>query len=521
MRHSFATIALLLTAVAAGPAAAEEVEMQISLEESVRMALRNNLDLEIERVKPQVATERIREARAEFHPFMDYDLSYSRQNRFLNNILEIQAEEGIVSETRVNPEASIAGKLTSGTGYKLAASATTVESNNPLRLFDLAYMPQVSLSFSQPLLRGFGRSVNLVRIRQAQEVERQSVLEVKAAMLEVIRDVETRYWLLAYAQQHDEIARSNLKVADELIDRLIRMRGAGMSTDLDVSQARLAAEERRSSLARAEADLKIAQVRLRTVVDPDLPITTTLVALETPLDEGPPENLQEMIDRAMEVRPEIEYQESVIQGMVLEEKKARSGSLWQLDAFGSASYSGLGGKDTNPRLRQSLLPGLPPTTPPDHILDIEERDSLGSSFEDGNRSWTLGFNLEVPLGSRSALAQYVPMRLKRNQEEIRLLRVRQQITTELETAFHNMTAEWSRLNSAREAVRLAQLTLNAEERNLEVGINTVWDVIQAQDRLATALDAEGRALALYAGARSRLQASQAESFQTYQLVVQQ
>jgi outer membrane protein TolC len=82
-----------------------------------------------------------------------------------------------------------------------------------------------------------------------------------------------------------------------------------------------------------------------------------------------------------------------------------------------------------------------------------------------------------------------------------------------------MDAEWSRLNSAREAVRLAQLQLNAEERNLEVGLNTVWDVIEAQDRLAEALDAEGKSMALYAAARSRLQADQARSFEVYKLVV--
>jgi outer membrane protein TolC len=204
--------------------------------------------------------------------------------------------------------------------------------------------------------------------------------------------------------------------------------------------------------------------------------------------------------------------------MALDEKMARSNARWELNTYGSATYASLGGKDLNPTLSNPFNQPVPPQLP-DHLLDIQERDSLGSSFEDGNQSWTLGLNLEIPLGSRSSLAEVVPKRLKRTQEEIRLQRVRQQIRTDIETAFHNMTAEWSRLNSAREAVRLAQLQLNAEGRNLEVGINTVWDVIEAQDRLAAALDAEGRALAFYATARTGLQAAQAESFEVHRLVV--
>ncbi len=509
--------ALAVAASGSGAARAEESELRLSVEEAVHLALEHDLDLEIERINPPIATERMAEARSEFHPFLDYDLSYSRQNRFLNNILELAANDGVVSETRVSPEAAIKGKLTSGTGYSLAASLSTLESDNPLRLFDSSWIPSVSLGFTQPLLRGFGRSVNLVRIRQAEQVERQAELQLKARMLDVIRETEMKYWLLAYAQQHQEISAGNLNVAEDLIQRVTRMRDAGMATDLDVSKALLAAEDRRADLARASADLKIAQVRLRSGLDPELPVTTSVVALETPRDEGPPEGLQAMLDRALDARPEIEYQEAVIESLALEERAARSNSRWKLDATGSTSYSSLGGEDHNPRIDDPLFQVLFPGGIP---AEIEDRDDPISAFEGGNYSWTLGLSLEIPLGSRISLAQLVPTRLRRTQEELRLERVRQEIRVQLETSFHNMDAEWSRLNSAREAVRLAQLQLNAESRNLEVGLNTVWDVIEAQDRLAEALDSEGRSMALYATARSRLQADQARSFEVYGLVVE-
>lgn len=512
---------LVLLPPAAGFAA--DTELKLSVEEAVRTALEKNLDLEIEKVSPPIASDQIVQARSEFHPLFDYNLTYARQTRYLNNLLELRAANGLVRETRVTPEAELKGLLTSGTDYKLSAGLMTLKSDNPLRLFDVSYAPTVGIGFTQHLLRGFGRSVNLVKVRQAEQVEKQALLQVKAKMLDVIQDVETKYWILTYAQQHLDIAKDNLKVGEELIDRLKRMREAGISTDLDVSKASLAAEERRADVARAEADLKIAQARLRSTMDPDLPVTTKVIALETPQDEGPPKDLQKMIDRAMEARPEVEYEESVIENLSLQEKEARSNARWKLDATGGATYAGLGGKDVNPNLDPNVLfPMFPNLAPNLRPLPggLEDRSGPLSSFRNGNYSWSLGLSLEIPLGNRVSLAQVLPTRLKKTQEELRLEQVKQQIQLDLEVAFHNMDAEWSQLNSAREAVRLAQLQVNAEERNLEVGLNTVWDVVEAQDRLATALDAEGKSMALYAGSRSRLHAEQAESFEDYNLVVE-
>lgn len=516
MRASIVAAPLLLILLWSPLAAQEPV--RLSVEDAVRLALQKNLDLEIERVKPEIARERIVEARAEFHPWLDYSLSYSRTDRYLNNALEVQADEGVVQEDFVIPEASLKGKFTSGTTYDLTARLTTMESDNPLRLFDTSYTPYFALNLRQPLLRGFGFSVNKVRIKQAEGIELQATLEVKAQMLKLIRDIEMRYWLLAYAQDHVEVTEGSLQVAEQLINRLGRMREAGLATDLDVSQARLAAEGRRADLARARADLLIAQTGLRAALDPNLPITTPLVSVEEPLDEGPPVKLQEMIDRALASRPEIEFQEAIIENFVLEEKLARSNTRWQLDATGNTTYMSLGGEGVNPRFDdpvglltvQRPLPG-----------GLEERDSISDSLEDGNYSWSLGLSLQIPLGSRSAFAQLVPTRLRRHQEELRLTRIKTQIRVELETAYHNMTAEWSRLNSAREAVGMAEKQLTAEERNLEVGLSNVWDVIEAQDRLATARDVEARSLRNYATARSRLQASQALSFDIYRLVVEE
>ena len=189
----------------------------------------------------------------------------------------------------------------------------------------------------------------------------------------------------------------------------------------------------------------------------------------------------------------------------MEERLARSNSLWRLDAQAGASFNGLAGKEVGPLIVSPLPAGL------------DERDDYWEAFDDGNMSWAVGLSLEIPLGNRSALAELEPTRLRLRQEEIRLSLIKAQIGVELQVAFQDMTAEWMRLTAAHEAVEIARRQLDAEERSMGAGLTTVSRVLDAQDDLARAQDTETLALVSYASARARLVAAQGAGLETYRL----
>ncbi|HEV8437444.1 MAG TPA: TolC family protein [Methylomirabilota bacterium] len=484
----------------------------LALEDAVRSALERNLDLSIQRVQPLIGRQQIRQAIGAFDPLLELSAVYNHQERFVNSLLEQAAESGLIISNIFTPGGSLSGKLTTGTQYAFSLTAPSVSTNDPNRLFDQAYQAVMTLGLTQPLLRDFGTEVNLVQVRQAENVERQNLLAVEAKMLSLILDVETRYWALVYAQGHVDVSESAFALAQDLVVRTERQRRVGRATDLDVLQTRTAAEARRGELARARADLLNAQAQLRLLIDPKAAVGGPIVAGGRPRDEGSPVDLVGKLGTALARRPEIRQQELVIEKLALSERLDKNNTLPRLDALGSLGWNGLAGNGLNQAFRGTLPSRL------------QGQDTYTDAFNNflnpnGNVNWLLGLRLQFPIGNKVALAQLEQTRLSRRQEELRLALLKSQIAVDVETAFNDLGAAAEQLQAARQAVSLASEQVDAEERKLPAGLSTVRTALETHNNLAIARDREVQALTTYASVRSRLDATQALPFETYRLVV--
>lgn len=507
-----ATFLVLLLGTSPAVGAGEE-PVTLTLREAVFLALERNLDLKIERFEPFIAHEEIRRARGEFDPFLNLALSVRGQELPINSTLEQQANQGTITDDSLTPEGTVGGKLVTGTRYNLGLVAPGVQTDNPNRLFDEYYRPVLGIELVQPLLKGFGPDVNKVRIRQAEKGERIARHAVEAKVLTVIQDVETRYWTLHKAQQHARIVGSSVDVAMDLVQRLRRLYAVGLTTTLDVRQAEVTVESRRSDLALAQADLRNAQAQLALATDPKsgLSLSARLQTVEGPKEEGIPVDLAGKLERAIAERPEIRRQEQILEQLALQVKLDENNVLPNLDVVGSAGYTGLAGKGSGPRV----------TTPPTSSQGSNYFDAFNNFFTpEGNLTWSVGLRLQIPFGNREALGRLEQSKLRREQEEMRLALLKSQIGIEVEAAFQEMTAAWGQILAASEGVRLAQEQLAAQERQLEAGLSTVRRVLEAQEAVSLAEDRRIEMVERYARARSRLAAAGASNFDPYQLMVQ-
>jgi outer membrane protein len=486
----------------------------LTLEEAVKLALERNLDLTIERLNPLIAREQVREARGAFDPVVGMGLTHARTERFLTNILEAQAEGGtVVEEVLTADYPSLTGRLVTGTQYSFGLTTPIVKTDHPLRLFDEYYQPVLTLGLTQPLLRDFGIAINTVRINQARTATVQATLGVEARMLTVVRDVEIAYWSLFGAEQHVARTRDSLALAEDLVERLTRMRAAGLATDLDVMQGRTAAEGRRAALARGQGELATAQATFRLLIDPGADRPEAVAVAGAPPDDAAPADLSGRLARALARRPEIHLQEAVIERTALAERVARNDLQPRLDLIGGAGLNSLAGRGVNPRFPGEL---------PERLRGRESySDALGDLFTgDANVSWWVGLRLQVPLGNREAKARLEQVRLRRRQEELRLSLLRSQIRLEVQGAFEDLRAQAARLAAARDAAALAREHLTAEERAFAAGRATIRQVLEAQETVAIAAEAESQARVAHAHARARLSAAEAQNLETYRLVVQ-
>lgn len=516
-RRALAAVALAAALAAPAPARAQApVGVPVGLNDAIRLALERNLDLSIERLNPMIARQQAREARGAFDPIMGAGVNYARVERFLNNVLESQARSGIVQDNILTLDyPSFAGKFVTGTMYTVGLTTPIVQTNNPLRLYDEAYQPVLSFGLTQPLLRDFGIEVNTIKIKQAEKAEAQGTLAVEARMLAVIREVETRYWNVFYAQQHVVVTEGMLALAEDLVERTTRAKDAGLATALDLADAKTTVEIRRSEIARARAELIAAQGQLRLLVDPSASVgaAAALVVTERPPETPEPGDLVGKVARALAARPEIRQQELAVERLALEERLAVNGTQWRLDGVGSLGWNGLAGTGVSQQIQGSLPSRL------------RGQESYGDSFRgffspDGNANWSLGVRLQIPIGNNEAQGRLGQVRLARKQEELRLSLVKSQIGVDVETAYQDVLAALARRAAAREAVALAKQQLDGYERDLAAGRSTARKVLEAQDALARAQDSENRALVDAASSRARLEAADAASFDTYRLVIQ-
>jgi len=106
----------------------------------------------------------------------------------------------------------------------------------------------------------------------------------------------------------------------------------------------------------------------------------------------------------------------------------------------------------------------------------------------------------LPIRNRSAQADNMRARLERRQLQVNLQNTRQQVSLEVRQAIIGLIQGRAQVESAHQAVKLANQTADAERKKLQVGLSTAYNVILRDRDVMTALQADIAAVANYAKA---------------------
>jgi outer membrane protein TolC len=115
-------------------------------------------------------------------------------------------------------------------------------------------------------------------------------------------------------------------------------------------------------------------------------------------------------------------------------------------------------------------------------------DSFTRSFKsiESNPEWSVGVIFSYPLGNRAAKGELETARLQATQALLRLKRLEQEIVLGVKGSLEQLETDFRRLEAADVAVRLAEQTLDAEEKKLEAGRSTTFNVLRIQEDLLLA-----------------------------------
>ncbi|MBI4463804.1 MAG: TolC family protein, partial [Acidobacteria bacterium] len=338
---------------------------------------------------------------------------------------------------------------------------------------------------NQPVLNGFGRLSNERFLLVAQNNLRISEEVFRQQVVNTVIQVTNAYWDLAAFQENVRVAEQALGVAQKLYEDNKKQAEIGTLAPLDVVSAEAEVAARQRDLVVARTGLQLQETRLKNLLSkkPDPALDAAQVSLTDRLPE-PREadvpNLPDALTTAFNNRPDLRQQEGNLQNQNISLRFTQNGLLPQSSIFGLYAGSGLQGNT----LTATAGAG----------------DSLQQSFGGDFPEYAGGISLSLPIRNRSAQADNLRAQLEGNQLEIGLQKTRNQIALEVRQATTGLLQGKAQVEAAHQATRLAQQTLDAEQKKLAAGISTPYQVVLRERDLETAQRAEVQAVVNYAKA---------------------
>lgn len=485
-----ATILLLVLAVSFCSTAEAQSSLSatntrsISLEDSIRMALEKNLDLQIAKVNVRGARAALFGAYGFYDPVFDTRANYS-YSRDAGRADPVTGLPTIVGESSTHLLSSgVIGALPWGMQYDIGADLTyftrdaTVPVNplfpngprRPIRPGE--YNLETGIILTQPLLRDLWTDSGRTAIKLNRADVRISEMQLRDQIHTVVRDVMLEYYELIFARENVMVKEKALELAQRLSSENRKRVEVGTLAPLDEKQAEAAAATARADLILALQDLGTQENLLVGLITDNyeqwqgirLVPTENLVAVPQSY------SLPGSWVSALTFRPDFNRMKEELERQGLSVRLAHNQLFPRLDLVGSYGRAGVD-RQFSPTLAQVRDERLP--------------------------RWSVGAVLSVPLGNRGARGRYGQARETRNLLELQVKQLHQQILIEVEDAVGTAQGNFQRVSATREARLAAEAAYDAEVKKLENGKSTSFNVLSLQNDLTTGRSEEIRALADY------------------------
>ncbi|MGH7395054.1 MAG: TolC family protein, partial [Candidatus Methylomirabilales bacterium] len=216
----------------------------------------------------------------------------------------------------------------------------------------------------------------------------------------------------------------------------------------------------------------------------------TIQPTDKPAVLGGPVPLEGSLKDARERRPELLQAQEEVRNQERTYRFARNQLLPTLDLIGKVGTNGLGST----------------------FNDDFDRGASGSF-----PTVEVGLLFEYPLGNRAARSEAERVRLLLEQARVSLRNVDQRVALEVREAVRQVRTTLERIEATRRARELAAEQLRIEEKRLEAGVSTTFQVLEFQDDLTRAEANEIRASTDYRKALAAIDRVTATSLEKHQL----
>lgn len=349
--------------------------------------------------------------------------------------------------------------------------------------FDPFHSPSSSVTVTQPLLRGFGRNVNLRFVRIANLDRKVSRLLFKQQLLETIYGISRLYFDLVSLGENVGVKEQALASAEKLFQDDSSQAQEGTLAPIELTRARALLSSSRLDLIQAQGEYRqqeviLRQQLLRNMSAADAGFTAIVPTDKISVPDAPPAmDVPRLTEEALANRPDLLQTGLQVQADEIEAKASRNAVRPQLNAYANVQNRG-----------SSLNPLQPPGAPGNGLVTVPPALTQG-----GERLATIyqgGLQISLPLRNRIAQADAARDAIQVRQAEGRTRKLENEIRQQVENASIALETAHQAYAAAVESVNYQQQLLQAEIDKLSVGESTNYLVVQDQAYLAQARSTE-------------------------------
>ncbi len=442
----------------------------------------------------------------QFDPAVVGQLNWSHQT--------VPQTNSIVSGTAASITDTTIGNL----GWQQGFSAGTLvnfgwdNSLQSLNSIRSSYNPytqgSLGLNVSQPLLRGFGPSVNRRFIRIAKNNEKITNLVFQQQLIATVFGVVRLYDDLVSLNEDLRVKEEALRLAQKLYDDTKAGVETGTQAPLELTRAQAQIAISRQALVTSQGLIDEQELILKNILTrkgtEDQSLSSARIVPTDPIvipDQDQVEPMQDLVAAAFRNRPDLAQAQLQIANSEIGLQGSRNAALPELDLVGTMQNSGLAG-DVNSLASRNPTGGFVSTPDPSFIGGYGS--ILGQIFRRNYPTYAVGLQLTIPVRNRIAQADIARDELQIRQAQIRMQQLRKQARLEVEDALVAVRRSRAAYEAAVQSRVLQEQSLEMEQEKFKVGASTSFFIVQYQSYLAQARSTEVASKSAYVKARTAL-----------------
>jgi len=476
---------------------AQEKKISLTLEECITKAMRNNLNVAVEVLNPELADISISLAREKFLPTLSFEYILQDRDEPSFSLIEVA---GSVQADYTDYVGRIRQLIPTGADFSISLYSYRRESNIKYQTFNPRYTSILQFDFTQPLLKNFGFKMSRREIIVAKNNMEISENQFKEILMTTIYDVESAYWGLVFALEDFKAKKRSLEWARDFLFRNKREVEVGTLAPIEILSAESEVATREADILQAEAEVKNREDQLKTVINlasEEGGMDVEVMPVDKPDFSKKEVNLEEALEMALQNRPDLHRIRADINNRKINLTYAKNQLLPELNLIASYWSPGISGTEL-------IYDPNNPLGDPIGSIPGGAIESFKDAFNFKFRNWSVRLSLIVPLNTMFSRAQQAQARTELDQTRLRLSNQEQQAILEVKTAVRTVQTNYKRMQAYRAARELAEKTLEAEEKKLKVGLTSHYTVLQHQRDRANAISAELRAVIDYNLSRAQL-----------------